>query len=310
MRTASKLYLLAAILSGTTFVACAGRASTRDSRGSIVVDGVERTYHLHVPPSYDGTLPVPLVLALHGRLGTGEGQERLSHFDSVSDSHGFIVVYPDGLNRSWADGRGKTPSDEKGINDIKFLSELIRKLDGEYKIDRARVYATGMSNGGFMSGRLACDLSQQIAAVGIVAASLSSNTAAACHPAKPVAVLIMQGTADPLVPFQGGELGKNGDRGLVLSHVAAVEQFRVLDGCPVEGKRRQIPDSAGDGTSINIAEFMPCSGGAEVRSYAIEGGGHTWPGGVQYLPAAFIGKTSHNLDASETIWEFFARHSR
>jgi polyhydroxybutyrate depolymerase len=279
-------------------------------RETITVDGQKRTYRLHVPSSYDGSKVVPLILALHGRLGTGEGQERLSHLDSVSDAHGFLVVYPDGLERSWADGRGKTPSDEKGVSDVKFLSELIQKLESGYKVDPARIYATGMSNGGFMSGRLACDLSDKIAAVGIVAASLSSNTAAACKPARLVSVLIIQGTEDPLVPFQGGALGKHGDRGEVLSHDAAVKKFAALNRCSTSPQTQQIPGTASDGTSTNVSIYGECASGTEVRSYTVEGAGHTWPGGMQYLPSSIIGKTSHNFDASEVIWEFFAAHAR
>jgi polyhydroxybutyrate depolymerase len=286
------------------------RADPRDTRESITIDGRERTYNLHLPSSYDDSKSVPLVVALHGRLGTGEGQERLGHMDRTSDEHGFIIVYPDGVDRSWADGRGSSPSDKNGVNDVKFLSELVAKLESQYKIDRSRVYATGMSNGGFMSARLACDLSDKLAAVAIVAASISTPTAAACHPAKTISVLILQGTNDPLVPFEGGLLGKNGDRGEILSHGAAVQKFTALNHCLSDPTRTYISDTANDGTSVDISIYSHCASGAEVRSYAIIGGGHTWPGGVPYLPRPLIGKTSRNLDASEAIWEFFSAHSR
>jgi polyhydroxybutyrate depolymerase len=281
-----------------------------DTDGSITVDGLERTYLLHVPSGYDGSHALPLVLALHGRLGTGPGQERLSHLDKLSDARGFVAVYPDGLDRSWADGRGVTSSDKNGVNDVKFISELIAKLHGEYKIDPGRVYATGMSNGGFMSGRLACDLADKIVAVGIVAASVSTNTAANCKPAKPVSVLIMQGTKDPLVPFQGGAMGKNGDRGNILSHEATVEKFAQLDRCATPLRHTHTSDMAKDETSIDVVTYSNCAAEAEVRGYAIENGGHTWPGGLQYLPELIVGKTTRNMDGSETIWEFFAVHSR
>jgi polyhydroxybutyrate depolymerase len=281
-----------------------------DKRGKIEVDGRERTYALHVPANYDEMKSVPLLIALHGRLGTGSGEERLAHLDKVSDEHGFLVVYPDGLDRSWSDGRGGTPSDRNGVDDVKFLSALIDKIEGEYKVDHARIYATGMSNGGFMSGRLACDLSERIAAVAIVGASLSESVAAHCHPTKPISVMIIQGTEDPLVPFDGGALGKNGDRGVVLSHKAAVQKFVEVDHCGAEAKEKHVPDKAGDGTSIDVAMYGPCAGNSEVASYVINGGGHAWPGGIQYLPAMIIGKTTHNLDGSEEIWEFLSRHTR
>jgi polyhydroxybutyrate depolymerase len=286
------------------------RAGSSDPRGAIRVDGRERTYALPVPKSYVGTKTTPLVIALHGRLGTGEGQERLGHSDKSSEVHGFLVVYPDGLDRSWADGRGASPSDTKGVDDVKFLSELIDKISTEYKIDSAHVYATGMSNGGLMSGRLGCELSEKIAAVGIVGASLSPNVASRCHPEKPVSVLIVQGTKDPLVPFAGGPLRRNRSHGEALSHEAAVQKWVEINPCSKLPKRQHIPDGAGDGTSIEIAAYSGCAGGAQVAGYTVEDGGHTWPGGIQYLPSALIGKTSRNLDASETIWEFFVRQHR
>jgi len=310
MRTLRLLSLFLSLALAVIFIGRFLRAEARDARETLTIDGLERTYRLHVPASYDDAKHIPLVLALHGRLGTGEGQELLSHFDKVSDENGFIVVYPDGLDRSWADGRGKTPSEEKGVDDVKFLSELIRRLESQYKIDAGRVYATGMSNGGFMSGRLACDLAGQISAVGIVAASLSNNTAAACHPTKPVSVLIIQGTQDPLVPFQGGPLGKKGDRGEVLSHDAAIQKFVALNHCTPSPRRQKIPDTENDGTSTKVAIYDGCIAETEVRGYTVDDAGHTWPGGMQYLPASIIGKTSRDFDASEVIWQFFATHHR
>lgn len=284
------------------------RTDADDRRGRVVVDGRERTYDLHVPVSYDDTKNVPLLIALHGRLGTGSGQQKLAHMDTVSDEHGFIVVYPDGLERSWADGRGGGPSDRNGIDDVKFISALIDKLEGKYKIDSKRVYATGMSSGGFMSGRLACDLSGRIRAVAIVGASLSENAAANCHPTKLVSVLIIQGTADPLVPIGGGELGRNSSSGRVLSHTAAIEKFAELNHCSGEPKKENIPDQAGDGTTLDVTTYRSCAEGSEVQGYVVNGGGHTWPGGVQYLPAALVGKTTGNIDGSSVIWEFLAKH--
>jgi polyhydroxybutyrate depolymerase len=281
-----------------------------DARQKMVVDGRERTYDVHVPSGYDGTKAVPLVMALHGRLGTGSGQEKLGHLDKVSDEHGFLVVYPDGLERSWADGRGGTPSDKNGVDDVKFLSALIDKMEGEYKVDARRVYAMGMSNGGFMSAKLACELSERIEAVAIVAASLSENAAASCHLAKPVSVMIIQGTQDPLVPLAGGELGKRGSGGTVLSHEATILRFVELNACKGTPKKDHIADLTGDGTTLDVTTYSPCAGGSEVIGYVVNDGGHTWPGGLPYLPAAMIGKTSKNLNASEVIWKFFESHAR
>jgi len=298
-------FLAVAALSG--FVA---RGRHADQQAALSVDGRERAYVYHVPSGYDGTHAVPLVLALHGRLGQGSGEERLSHLDKISDERGFLVVYPDGLDRSWADGRGGTPSDRKGVDDVKFLSKLIDRMEAEFKVDSSRIYATGMSNGGFMSGRLACQMSDRIAAVAIVAASLSETVAESCHPEAPVSVLVLQGTEDPLVPLAGGALGRNTAGGVVLSHDATVAVFAKLDRCPSAPETQHIADHAGDGTTIDVAIYSGCAGGSEVRGYVVNGGGHTWPGGMQYLPASIIGKTSKNMDASEVIWEFFSTKRR
>ena len=151
------------------------------------------------------------------------------------------------------------------MDDVKFLSALIDELKDKYKIDHTRVYATGMSNGGFMSGRLACELADKIAAVAIVGASLSEEEAGDCHPVQPVSVLIVQGTADPVVPFAGGPLGDAGARGVVLSHDEAVRRFVAADHCAENTKTEHIPDLAGDGTNIDVTMYGPCADGSEVR---------------------------------------------
>lgn len=281
-----------------------------NSRGSLTVDSRERTYELHVPLSYAADKRASLVLVLHGRLGDGHGNVALTHFDKVSDAYGFLVAYPDGLNRSWADGRGGTPADKDGVDDVHFLSELIRKLSSEYRIDAARVYVTGMSNGGFMTQRVACSLADQIAAAGSVAATMGQILASSCKPSKPVPMMLIQGTQDPLVSINGGSLGTNGSRGEILSLDATAQKWVSLDGCNSKPEKTALPDVANDGTTIQRETFSACKASAEVIVYTVEGGGHTWPGGKQYLPEALIGKTSRNMDASEVLWEFFSRHSR
>jgi len=303
-----------ALLAAAWLAACASAgaraAESGDVTGTMNSGGVERTYRLHVPPSQAGRTPLPLVLALHGNTGTGAGQARLSHLDSVSDRHGFMVVYPDGLDRSWADGRGVTSADRRGVDDVRFLAALVDEVDRRHPVDRARVYATGMSNGGFMSARLACDVADRFAAVALVAASISDVTAKACRPSGPVSVAILEGTEDPLVPYRGGAMGRNADRGQVLSHEQAIRLFRDLARCTATVKREHAPDQAGDGTTVDVDVYPECEGGAEVRGYTVRGGGHTWPGGDAYLPAILVGKTSRNLDASEAIWSFFSGHAR
>ena len=292
------------------YSACAGNTPAssdtgpRDISGSLQSGGYTRTYIVHLPPASAMLHPAPLMIALHGRLGTGTGQGRLTHFDQLADSYGFIVVYPDGYQRSWADGRGVTPADKASIDDVAFISALIDQLSSQYSIDQTRIYAAGMSNGGYMTQRLACDLTKRFAAVAVVAANFSANLASHCAPTRPLPIMIIHGMADPLVLAAGGtEEGAS-----VLSTQASVQKWASLDGCSSTPALSNLPDTVNDGTHIQRYVYQPCQNKAEVIFYNVQGGGHTWPGGLQYLPVSVIGKTSRNLDASAVIWQFFQQY--
>ncbi len=274
-----------------------------DFSGSLSSGGLTRTYRGHLPSSYDGVKALPLVLALHGNGGDGQGMQRLTHLNSIADEHGFIVVYPDGYQKSWADGRGATEADQAGVDDVSFLSALIDALANQYQVDPKRVYVTGISNGGFMTQRLACDLSNKIAAAAAVAATMPTGLAARCAPRRPVPFLLMQGADDPFVPVQGGAV--KGERGTVLSASATIQKWVSIDGCPASPATGNEPDTANDGTSVSYQLYSGCRNRSAVALYLVAGGGHTWPGGLQYLPAALIGKTSRDIDAGEVIWSFF-----
>jgi polyhydroxybutyrate depolymerase len=161
-----------------------------------------------------------------------------------------------------------------------------------------------------MTQRLACELSDQIAAAASIAATIGETTAAGCHPTKPISIAVFMGTKDPLVPIQGGPMGRNGSHGTILSLQATAEKWIALNGCTAKPAVTEIPDQASDGTSIRVATVSNCKSSSEVITYKVKEGGHTWPGGKQYLPAMVIGKTTRNLDASEELWRFFSRHSR
>ncbi len=272
--------------------------------GSVVSGGLTRTYHVHLPPAASAGKPLPLLLALHGRLGDGAGQARLSGFNAVADQYGFIVVYPDGYQRSWADGRGTTPADKAGVDDVAFLGAVLDAVMGREKVDATRVYVAGMSNGGFMTERLGCDLARRFAAIAIVAANFDQRLAARCAPPHPLPVLLIHGADDPLVPETGGAL----DGEPVLSTDATVARWAALDGCGATPTVTQLPTLVNDGTSVQRSTYSDCQGGASVVYYNVSGGGHAWPGGLQYLPESIIGKTSRNMNASVTIWRFFASY--
>ncbi|MBN1209447.1 MAG: hydrolase [Myxococcaceae bacterium] len=272
--------------------------------GKLEHGGRTRTFRYHLPPQVKPG--APLVLSLHGRMGQGKGQAKLTGFNAVADEGGFIVVYPDGVDRSWADGRGTTPADQLGVDDVGFLTALADHFIAEFGADRRRVYAAGMSNGAMMSYRLACERADRFAAIGPVAALMGQALAGSCAPSRPVSVISFVGTEDPLVPFEGGPV--RGDRGPVLSEAESREKWAALNGCEAGPAVSQEPDRAPtDGTRIRREAHGPCREGSEVVFHVVEGGGHVWPGGAQYLPKAIIGRPSQEADASRALWEFFQR---
>lgn len=269
--------------------------------------GLARTYLVYVPGAYDGRRAVPLLLALHGGGGQGSGMNKLTHLNKVADKEGFLIAYPDGIRKSWADGR-ETYSGRKRIDDVRFIADVIDAVSAKWKVDASRIYAAGISNGGFMAQRLACDLSDRIAAVGSVASTAAQKTADQCAPKRPVPVMFIFGTKDPLVPMSGGEV-RFGAAGRIMSLNAAVQKWVDLNQCASTPAITDLPNVVDDGTFVVRSVYSGSDVNSEVVQYLIQGGGHTWPGGLQYLPEVLIGKTNRDIDASSVIWEFFKRHS-
>ncbi len=306
------LFVVAAIVGpaiATSTLAAGSGGLPRDSHGRLEVGGIARTYDIHFPPAFDGHASLPAVLALHGGVGTGEGMARLTHFNDVSNRQGFVVVYPNAIQSRWADGRGTTSSERTGIDDVGFLSALVTHLATEFHVDARRIYATGISNGGFMVGRFACERADRIAAVAQVAATMAEPLAGRCHPARAVPMLFIHGSRDHLVPWQGGSVPV-GAGGRILSVPATVAMWAKLNGCaPAPTQSALVQRGAVDPT-VQREVYRACAEGAEVVLLAIDGGGHTWPGGIQYLPEWVVGWTYSDLDASEVIWEFFRAYPK
>jgi polyhydroxybutyrate depolymerase len=242
----------------------------------------------------------------------------LGGFNKLSDKEGFLVVYPDGIDKHWNDGRSeeetKYRAHKENIDDTRFISALIDYFIKEYNINSKSVYVTGISNGAIMSYRLACELSDKIAAIAPVDGNLSQNFFPMCSPSKPISVLAVNNVKDPLVPWNGGEVtGPFGMRklGKVLSVRQTIEYWVKHNGCTPSPTITEEPDrDPKDGTRVRREEYGGGEEGTEVILYAIEGGGHTWPGAYQYLPASLIGKTSKHIDANEVIWNFFKNHPK
>ena len=272
-------------------------SANRDN-GAFVSSGEKREYLLYVPKSYDRSRPTALVISMHGAGLWGASQRDISKWNELADAKGFIVVYPSGVGgkgvRIWRAEPG-----EDLAKDVRFISALIDTLEASYNIDSTRIYANGLSNGGGMSFALSCTLSKRIAAVGMVAAAQTLPWRW-CTDKRPIPVIAFHGTADPVVPYNGGSSWVSPRPFPNVQKWTA--NFARRNGCaPNASDSIVAPD-------VIRRTYQQCS--APVVLYTIRGGGHTWPGGME-LPEWFVGRTTRSIDATRLMWEFFtARRSR
>lgn len=262
------------------------------------VDGRTRSYLVHLPPGYDGHIPLPVVLVLHGATESPEGVERLSGMSAKADKANFIAVYPRGTGRdnpahfpTWNSGNCCGYAQQHHVDDVAFLRALIEKLEQDYAVDPKRIFATGISNGGMMSYRLACEVSDLIAAV----APVEGAQNLACRPANRVSVIIFHGTADRLVPFNGGstpfQLGPKRKDTPVMDTVA----FWVKkDGCAAQPAHEES-------TELHTDKYDACEEGTAVELYAVQGGHHIWPG---------VRMSGNSVPATHLMWAFFSQHPK
>jgi polyhydroxybutyrate depolymerase len=279
------------------------RAQSGETRRTLMVGGVARSYLLFLPSGYQSGRPLALVLVFHG--GGSRARDMTTHtgFTAVAERERFAVVYPEGLQGRWNDGRGYGASHD----DVAFVRALLDTVARQVTLDSSRLYATGISNGGMFAYRLACDLPGVLAAVAPVAGAVPAALAERCAGAAPVAVAAFQGTADPLLPYSGGGRGASG-RGEVLSALRSAELWARVDGCDGEPGVEAPRDSVRDGTRVRAQRWSGCRSGREVVLYTIEGGGHTWPDGPPV--GSRVGRVTRELDATEVIWAFFVAHPR
>jgi len=256
-----------------------------------------RLYILHVPPSYDPGSAVPLVMVLHGATQSPESAESMSHMNDLADKYGFIVVYPGGTGRNadmmptWNAGNCCGYALTNNVDDVGFLRALIDELEHDYAVDRKRVYVTGISNGAMMSYRVACELSDKVAAIAPVEGALNVD----CAPAERVSVIVFHGTADHLVPFDGGTTPfQIGQKRTDNSVSGAISLWVKRDGCS------PTPEHA-ETREVHTDIYSGCAEGTGVALYAIQGGHHMWPG----LPIS-----GNRVNASQIMWEFFQAHPK
>jgi polyhydroxybutyrate depolymerase len=259
-------------------------------------DGLTREYKLYIPASYTGASAVPLVFNIHGYTSNNVEQLVYGDFRAIADTANFLMVLPQGT----IDGAGFTFFNAgfgPGVDDVSFMSALIDEIDANYNINLNRVYSTGMSNGGYMSATLACELSDRFAAIASVTGSITPLSANACNLTHPMPYLQFHGTADATVPYAGSGGSYSIDNLLGM--------FISANNCDAVPTITNMPDiDPTDGCTAERYEYLNGDDGSEVVHYKIIGGAHTWPG----TAINWIGVTNMDIDASVITWEFFNRY--
>jgi len=278
---------------GSAPAACDGKMGpTGDTNLKLMFGGEERNADVHVPAKYDPSVATMLVLNFHGFTSNSAQEADITKMTAASDERGFIVVYPNGTDFSWNAGNCCGLAASQGVDDVGFVSALVDELSKQYCVDPKRVFATGMSNGGFLSNRLGCELSDKIAAIAPVAGVLGVPPEE-CAPGRKVPVMHFHGTSDLLVPYEGNAF---------LGYIPVAEsvgRWRDIDGC---GPNEQVVYDVGDSKCVST---NGCQDGAEVILCTVDGGGHQWPGGGSF-PGG--GKTTMDLDATGAMLDFFEKH--
>jgi polyhydroxybutyrate depolymerase len=316
----------------------------QETHEKIEVDSASRNYILHLPAGYDAQKPYPVVILLHSRNQDADDIERITHFNLLADKDGIILVIPvaagewnigvrpeqaqssmqrrgGGRRGGWGGypggggggypgggrpGGDQNPSETRSrpepADDVAFLNQLLDQLALKYSVDSHRIYATGLGDGGFMALRVGCNMADRVAAIAAVGANFPKTMI--CLPSRAVPVLFIDGTDDPIVPYNGGSYKAR--RFPVLSAEDSAKTWAKFDHCAEKPAQGKIPPPAKAGKETKTFSYSSCQNNAQVVLDSVKGGGNTWPGGEQYTTEKEVGKTSDALNANETIWTFFA----
>jgi|WetSurMetagenome_2_1015567.scaffolds.fasta_scaffold00373_19 polyhydroxybutyrate depolymerase len=278
----------------------------------VTVNGLARRFILYLPQSYSRSSSLPVIFLFHGGGGTPRSVLMINDgddFRNISENDNVILVAPEGIKKSWNDGR-ETKADKLNVDDVGFVIFLIKYMEKNYQIDSTRIYATGISNGGFMTTRLGFEAGEKFAAIAVVAATAGEDIARKDTPRGfMLPVMYIHGTADPLVHFNGGK-ETIGAGGAYISHQAIIDKWVSIDNCQTTPLVTQLPDISNDATTVTRREYRNLSADVAVISYIINNGGHTWPGGRQYLPKKYIGNVCRDMNACTVIWDFFSKYKR
>jgi len=297
--------VIAIILLTLTGISAHAQQNVQDS---LEHQNLQRQYIVHLPPSYNGSVSVAVVIVLHGGGGNFKSVQGFTQMNFVSNQNDFLAVYPQGIGStppgySWADGRN-TAADQAGIDDVGFMSKLIDTLYNDYNIDTNRIYICGFSNGGFMTQRIACETPELFAAIGGLGCSMDTNLIQTCNPNQAVPMTYFSGTADPEVPYNGGAMNNPAVTPIVAVDTAV--QFWVKNNnCQTAKPVVNIPDSIPeDSSTVELFKYTDCDCDADFYFYKIINGGHTWPGvPVPQFPQ--LGNTNEDIHASYLLWNFF-----
>lgn len=253
-----------------------------------------RLYRIHVPERMELGPAAPLVLAFHGVGQNGDDFRARSGLDQAAAEAGFIVVYLEAAMGAW-DIFGDLAF--LGLDDLAYVREVIDRVEHEFVIDRHRIIAVGLSNGGVFAQRLGCSLSHRIAGFVAVAATMPRRLAEECHPSRPTDALYVTGTADAFFPIAGNSV--------LLSLDGTMDVWARANDCDGRRLRSAWPDLEEDGTRVYWSRYDDCRDGTRTWLDSIVGGGHAWPGGTVAAPSSF-GPTSRDVSANDEIARFLA----
>lgn len=262
---------------------------------TLTIDGLERNYYLYVPAAYDGTTAVPLVINLHGYGSNAAQQNLYGDFKPLADQDNFLVVCPNGTLDLSGTPYWNAFVNAGAVDDVSFIDQLIDSLSLTYNINQSKVFATGMSNGGFMSYKLACELNNRIAKIASVTGTLNTNLISTCSPGRAISVMQIHGTSDATVPYNGNAAFVPIDE--------VIDYWVANNNCDTTPIYTALPNiNTSDNSTVELFVYPNGTNETEVILYKITGGGHTWPGAIFDLPGA---NTNKDFSASRVIWEFF-----
>jgi polyhydroxybutyrate depolymerase len=244
----------------------------------------------------------PTVIVLHGATATAEWTARTSGFTEAAAAHGFASVFPQGIARQWSDGR---EGRREAVDDVGFLRLLVTGLVDRSVAEPSRIYLAGISNGGMMTYRMLCEASELFAGAATIIASMPGGIGERCHIARPLPIVMFNGTADPMVPYDGGGVGLGGRRGLVWGAERTALFMAGLNGCSPDPQTSVPTSPADEAIHVTRLEWSQCASGQPVALYRFEGGGHQVPGRPAILPA-LLGPVSQQVVAADVALQLFA----